>query len=902
MRFERWVYAIKMRLRSLFRREAIDRELDLELRYHVEMKTEENIAKGMTRKEARRAALVEAGGIDQAKERCRETRGVNWINDLTQDFRFGLRMLRKNPGFTAVAVLTLSLCIGANSTIFGLIDVLLLKPLPVKDPGALAFLGTRDQTGVNHVFYFESYERLQAEQSFFESLAAFSRVELNVSVDDEPEPPVPGQLVSGNYFDTVGTGAQIGRTISESDDEPATATPIAMLSYDYWQSRFQGSSEIVGSKILIDGTPFTIVGVTPRGFAGLEVGNAPKVLLPLAMQPVVMPDAENWLARPRNTVDWLTIVGRRKAGVSIKQAETGMSVVFERVQTQLASEIDPNWRATWLKQWAEARLVLEPGETGVSNLRTQFSQPLFVLMGLVTLVLFIGCANVANLLLARSAARQQEMAVRVAIGAGRGRLLRQLVSEGVLLSLVGGVFGLACAYWGTRALVAFLSSGRNPISLDLSPDVRVLGFTGLVSLGTGMLFGVAPALRTLGVDLFPVLREGGYSGTSRQRLGKVLIVSEVALSLVLVVGAGLLASSLGKLDGFDSGFPRDKVITVRLAPKGSDQKRPNAERLQGTYLQLQQNLRNLPGVVAVSLAGTSPTDALPSRTVRTQDGRPFRISWTQIYPQYFDTLGIPIIEGRDFDEFDNSTGAGLVAVINETFAQHAFPGENPIGKKIVCSGDQTCDVVGVAKDIKYPNLKSDVGDAMYMTFLQAPTGRGQMVLHVRFAGDGGRVMGQIRRLVANIDPNMPAVEIRTLQSEVDAALIRERLLALLSTILGGLAMLLSAIGLYGVVAYAAGCRAKEIGLRMALGASRHRMLWLVLGETFRLAGLGIAVGAPLSVAASRLIAGFLYGLGAADLRVLAASAVMLLAVALTAGLVPALRASSLDPMLVLRHQ
>jgi predicted permease len=880
----------------------MDKDLDEEIRSQLELMTDQKIREGMTPGEARRAARIELGGIEQVKEQVRAVRAGAWLDSVLQDVRFAVRILRKSPGFTASAVLTLSLCIGANSTIFGLIDAVLLKPLPVREPGKLVFLGTRDQTNVNHAFYFESYQRLQKQQTFFESLAAFSPVELIVSVDGEPEPEVAGQLVSGSYFATLSVGAAIGRTIGESDDDPAGATPIAVLSYQYWQSRFQGSGEIIGTKILIDGTPFTIVGVTPRGFSGLEVGSSPNVFVPLAMQPVVMPDAENWLTRPRNTVDWLSIVGRLKPGVSIGQAEAGMKVVFGRVQRQLASEIDPNWQTTWLKQWAEVGLVLQPGKAGISNLRTQFSQPLSALMGLVTVVLFIGCANIANLLLARSAVRQQEMAVRIAVGAGRGRLLRQLVSEGVLLSLIGGVFGLVCAYWGTRALVAFLSSGRNPILLDLSPDIRILGFTALVSLLTGIVFGVAPALRMLGVDLFPVLKEGGYSGSSRQRLGKVLIVSEVALSLVLVMGAGLFATSLRKLDDFDSGFRRDRVLTVRLAPKGSDQKQPNATRLQGIYLQLQQNLRNVAGVVAVSLAGTSPTEALQSRIVRTQDGRPFRVSWTQVYPHYFDTLGAPIIEGRDFDEFDTLAGAGLVAVINETFARHAFPGENAIGKKIVCSGAQSCDVIGVVRDIKYSNLKDDVGNAMYMTFLQAPTGRGQMVLHVRFAGDGNEVIAQVRRQVEGIDPNLPAFEIRTLQDEVDAALIRERLLALLSTILGGLAVLLAAIGLYGVVAYAVGCRAKEIGLRMALGASRQGVLWLVLVETLRLVGLGIAAGVPLSVAASHLIAGFLYGLGAADLRVLAGSAMVLLAVALAAGFVPAFRASRLDPILVLRHE
>ena len=905
MRPKHWLFTIPLRLRSLFRWAQADQELDDELRDHLDLKTEQYVAQGMTQEEAHRRARLDLGGIEQTKEKCRDTRRVNWIQDLIQDLHYGLRMLRKSPGLSVVAVLTLALGIGANTAIFSFVDAVLLKQVPVKDPQGLMFLGTKGQSGssTDHSFYFETYERLQLQQPFFTGLAAFSPVQLNVSVDGESEPPVEGQLVSGNYFELLGVGAAIGRTLSSADDTSPRGSPVAMISYDYWQSRFEGSSQIIGRKILIDGSRFVIVGVTPRGFSGLEVGSSPNVIVPLTMQPVVMPDAENWLARPRNTVDWLRIVGRLRSGVPIQQAAAGMRVIYRRTQTQLATEIDPNWTTTWLKEWAEANLVLEAGATGISNLRNQFLKPLSVLTVLVAIVLVIACTNIANVLLARSSVRRQEMAVRIAVGAGRGRLVRQLLVESVLLGLIGGAFGVLQADWGARALIHFLSVGRTPISIDLTPDSRVLGFTALASLVTGVLTGLVPALQSSGVDLSPGLRKGGYSGTSRQVFGKALVVSEVALSLVLVAGGGLFATSLRNLSDFDSGFQRDQVLTVRLAPKGSDQKRTNAIRLLGLYQQMQENLGSIPAVVAVSFAGTSPTEAPQLRTVTTPDGQQFRVSSTQVYPHYFETLGSSILQGRDFSNLDMSPGAPYVAVINDTFARHAFRNENPIGKKIVCSGDQACTVIGVVKDIKYSSLKSNVGAAMYMTFLQAPTGRGQMVLHLRFAGNSESVMmGQVRQQISSIDPNLPAFQIQTLESDVDAALVRERLLALLSVFFGGLAILLAAVGLYGLISHIVARRTREIGVRIALGASRSNILSLVLGETICLEGLGIVLGVPTSLAASRFIESFLYGLRATNPIVMSASVGLLTVVTLLAGFVPAYRAMRVDPMVALRYE
>ena len=815
------------------------------------------------------------------------------------DVRYGLRLLRQNPVFTSVAVLSLALGIGANTAVFTLIDAVLLKLLPVRDPQGLLFLATPGNTS----FYFETYHRLQAEQLFFRELAAFSPVRLNVGIGDESEPSVEGQLVSGNYFAVLGTGPAAGRTLTEDDDRLPGAHPVAMISYAYWQRRFGLSASAIGQKISLDGTPFTIVGVMPRGFLGLEIGGAPDITVPLMMQHQVMPDKENWLIRSSNTVDWLRIFARLKPGITREQAASGMSVIFSRVQTQLASELNLQWRQTWLKDWAEARLSLEPGGAGISPLRAQFSKPLFVLMGVTGLVLLIACANVANLLLGRASARQREIAVRIAIGAGRFRLVRQLLVESLLLSGMGGALGILFANWGTKLLVHLLSTGRTPISLDLTPDLRVLAFTAIASIVTGALFGLLPALHATRLDLTPALKAGGRAATPHQRLGNALAAVQIAVSLVLVIGAGLLARSLHKVNAADRGFARDHVLTVRLEPRGSDQKHgENALRLNRLYLDLQERIRIMPGVTAASFAGSSPTTPLQPRNFTTPDGRRFRASWTQVYPDYFATLGARIVRGRDFGPRDLLENAPLVTLINANLARSVFSNENPIGKQIVCRGRNACEVIGVVQEIKYASLKGETGNTMYQTFLQGPTGRGQMVLHVRFAGDPQQMASQIRRQVGVIDPNLPAFEIRTLATEVDAALVRERLLALLSTVFGAFALLLAGLGLYGVIAYAVRRRTKEIGIRIALGATRGEVGWLVLRETLRVAGLGILIGLPIALGTGRLIASFLYGLTPTDPMVLGASVAFLLATGLAAGYVPARRASRVDPMVALRYE
>jgi predicted permease len=696
----------------------------------------------------------------------------------------------------------------------------------------------------------------------------------------------------------LGLPPAAGRLFTPADNRLPGGHPVAIISYAYWQRRFQAKPSAIGSKLLIDGNPFTIVGVTPPDFFGLQVGDTPEISVPIMMQPQVMSERESWLGRPRNTVDWLTLFGRLKPGMSVPQATAGLQALFHSIQTELAAELGLE-KASWRQEWVEAKLVLIPGGAGLSDVRRQYSGALSVLMGIVGLVLLIACADVANLLLARTAGRRREIALRLAIGAGRARLVRQLLVESLMLSALGGILGIAVSYWAGASLLRFLSAGRPLIHLDLSPDRRILGFTALISIATGVLFGLAPAMRGVAVDLSSSLKEGARGVRPPQRFTRALSVVQLALSLVLLAGAGLLGRTLHNLDNIDRGFRRDRVYTVSLSPRGSDQKNgPNGPRLNRVYLELLERVRAIPGVASASLAGEPPTMRGYFRPFNTTDGGQFWASSNRIYPGYFATLGSAIIQGRDFGPADMAEGAPLAAIVNETLARRVFPGDTPLGKRIVCTGDiamgesgNACEVIGVARNIPYSAMRDGQRNAIYMTFLQAPTGRGQMELIVRMSRDPGGIAAELRRQLAALDPALPVFPVRTLAVDMDEALMRERLLALLSTAFAGLAGLLAVIGLYGVVDYSVRRRAQEIGVRMALGALPGGVLRLIIGETLALAGVGILVGLPAALAATRLVGGFLYGVKPGDPVVLAAAAGILAATAAIAGCIPAMRAA-----------
>jgi predicted permease len=747
-------------------------------------------------------------------------------------------------------------------------------------------------------FTYQQYRLMRQQNQVLSDLAAWSTARLNVSIDGGLEPTADGQLVSGNYFSVLGVSPRAGRAIGLDEDVAPNGHPVAMISYGYWKRRFGLAPSAIGREISISGTRFTIIGVTPPEFFGVEVGTSPDLFLPVMMQPTAMPDLENLLDKPIIYRTWLQLVGRVKPGVGATQASAELEPLF-------LQEVPTGPKAGPLR---EERLGLAPAATGISSLRRQFSQPLFILMGIVGIVLLIACANTANLLLARAASRSGEFAMRLALGAGRRRLVRQLLVESVVLATFGGVGGVVLALAATRLLVTYMSAGRSTIVLGLNPDLRVLTFTAAVSFLTGILFGLTPALRATRIDVAPALKNVGRSLRGGLRSGKFLCVTQVALSLVLLIGAGLFVRSLQKLNGQDSGVARDSVLIVRVEPKGSDQRniQGTTARLDRTYKDLLTRVQSLNGVRSCSLAQFTPT-TLRGNTIPfiLPTGEERRALVPMVYPNYFATMGIGVVSGRDFNAGDLTESSPLVAVVNETFARQAFGGGNPVGQQLRARNELR-EIIGVVRDSRYTNLRGETPAIVYQTFLQTATGRGQMALYVRVAGAAGSVLPQIRQAVQNIDRDLPLFEVRTLAEEMDAVLIQERLIATLSTVFSLLALLLACVGLYGLLAFSVVQRTAEMGIRMALGANRVDVVWTVMREALLLVVIGVAIGVPAALAVGRVasnqISGLLFGLQATDPLTIAAAMILLALVSASAGYVPARRASRVDPMVALRNE
>lgn len=901
MRLEHWSNILPLRLRSLFRRREVDRELDEEMQYHLERRIEAEKAKGLSAEDARYAALRAMDGMTQRKEECRQARGISAVESTMQDIRYGLRVLGKSPGFTAVAALSLALGIGANTAIFSLINAVMLRTLPVQNPEQLLVLGVTRGPDLEYGFTYNHYRHSREHNQSFQDLAASSPVRLSVSVDGQVEPAVAGQMVSGGYFSVLGVNAEAGRTIGSEDDRVPKGHPVAMISDGFWKRRFARDRGAIGKRILLDGAPFTVIGVTPPGFFGIDVGSAPDVWVSIMMQPVVMPDAEDWLGKPLKTDFWLRIVGRLKPGVTQGQALAEMEVLYRRYAVP-DDEVQ-----------SKDKMHLAPASRGLSELRREFSEPLLILMTVVGLVLLIACTNVASLLLARATARQSELAVRLAIGAGRGRLIRQLLVESLMLAALGGICGILLAFWGSEALLSFISRGRAAIALSLRPDPYVLGFTAAVSAITGILFGIAPALRATRLDLGPSLKSRFQAGgtTRGLRLGNILVIGQVALSLVLLIVAGLFVHSLAKLNGQDSGFPRESVLVMRVEPRGSDQRNlPGVSaRLDGIYRGLLERVKAIPGVRSASLAGVNPTTLVTLHLAmkKPSTGETLRVNDIAIYPGYFSTLGIPFLSGRDFGAEGFAVNARPAAVINESAARKLFPGENAVGRELRSERpSRLFEVIGVVRDSRYSNLRGETQALAYLPFLLTPTGRGQMTLHVRIAGSPGAMAPLVQKAVQEIDKDSPLLEVRTLAAEVDAALMQERVMATLSSFFGTVALALAVVGLYGLMAFAVVRRSGEIGIRMAIGAQRGDVLWMVLRDTLALVGVGIAIGVPVALVAMRLassrISGLLFGLSASDPMAIGVAVVLMAVASIVAGYLPARRASRVDPMVVLRNE
>jgi predicted permease len=876
-----------------------ERDLERELRSDLELEAAEQEANGLLPEAARNAARRALGNTGLVKEGVRDVWGWASFDRLIQDLRYAVRILRKSPVFTAVAVLSLALGIGANSAIFTLIDAVMLRMLPVNAPEQLVQVESRYGARKGG-FSYPLYEQVRDRNNVFTGVLTISRTSLRLT--DEPEGGgATGRYVSGNFFELLGVRPWLGRAIVPKDDRISEGggNPVVVIAYSLWQRRFGGDTAALGKTLPVEGTPFTIVGVLPPEFFGLQTGETLDFAIPIANEIKIRP--KSWLNS--HSTGWLSVVGRLKPGVTYAHARAGLDVIIRQFNQFEAGHIaDPHNREALLFR----RLDVVSASSGLSALRDQFSRPLLILMAVVGLVLLIACANVANLLMDRAAARRREMAVRLALGAGRSRIARQLLTESLLLSGLGGLLALLFASWGSAFLVTLMANGKAPLQLDLHPDARVLAFTGAVCILTAVLFGVAPAFRSMRVDAGPALKEGLRSvgaGPSRAWFGKALVMAQVALSLVLLAGAGLFLGTLRNLHTMNAGFERGGILLAQVAPGEAGLR---GAALAGFYQALLQRVDGLPGVRGSSFSLMTPiAGGSVDFNVKVEGYAPRPHEDNDVYvnavsPGYFAAFGTPLLTGRDFDWRDRAESP-QVAIVNEAMAHYYFRNASPLGRWVALGDRPPARIVGVVADAKYVSLREPDQRTVFVNAFQIAV-PGSLRLEVRTAGDPLQLVGPIRAGLREMNANVPIKDETTFERQIDESLLQERLMATLSGFFGGLALLLAAIGLYGVLAYAVGRRTSEIGIRMALGAGRKSVLWMVLRETAALVLGGILVGLPLTFAATRLIGKLLFGVTPTDPATIAVAVFTLLLAAAVAGYLPARRASSVDPMVALRYE
>jgi len=1001
------------------RRKRMLEQLDQDILDHIDRETQDNMERGMSPEEARYAAVRKFGNVTRVKEETHEVWTSVWLEQLLQDVRYGLRMLAKSPGFAAVAILTLALGIGANTAIFSLIDAVMLRSLPVENPSQLVLLKWTARNSPNIHGYISSGDcptdlsfaarnpsgcsfsepmfREIAQANLFSGTAAFANSgRLNLS-GHGPATVINGQLVSGDFFRTMGLKAAVGRLLDTTDDTPSAA-PVAVLNYGYWQSAFGGARDVVGRTIELNSVPFTIIGVAEQRFTGITPGSDYDVWLPLSdAQRINNPifwqnrsgDVSNW---------WLTIIGRLKPATQLAQAQAAVSGLFRNEMlhgsvllfhagepagpptprqsapagggAQLRREMlsggapapaggkgptgvapppqsgankpfllpPPQGAPTTNRQSGpemssgpktlstvadNPQVTLVPAQTGLIGARSQYSNPLYVLMLAVGIILLIACANVAGLMLARSAARQKEMAVRLALGAGPARVARQLLTESVMLSALGGALGILFAYWGAHTIISFVSSNRpRPLGFAAGVDLRVLGFTVAISLLTGILFGIAPTFRSVRVNLTPALKEGegssagsGHSAGKWLSIGNALVVTQVALAIVVLVGAGLLLRTLQNLRSIDIGFDSHNILIFGIDPTLIGYKGP---QLDAFYRDLQGRLSEIPGVKSASYSTGPLLSGGLMMTMFHWPGTPpdqsSQADMLQVGPNFFETLHIPFLAGRGFNTSDfklaasNSGPTPALAptpvIVNQAFVKQYVGKENPLGKRFgESAGDANeppsagYEIVGVVRDTKYSDLRREIHAMMY-----TPQSLGGASFELRTAADPQAILPAIREVVAQVNTNLPLFDVKTESEQIDRLLFQERLVARLSGFFGLLALLLACMGLYGLLSYEVSRRTREIGIRMALGAEPASVLKLVLRQGIVLAVAGAGVGIGVALGVTRYLSSMLYDVHAGDPLTMTAVAVLLVLVALAACYLPARRAMRVDPLVALRYE
>jgi len=884
-------------IRWLLHRKRNEEQLNDELQEFIHLSAAQKVRDGLSPSEARRQAALELGGMDQVKEQVRTGRHGALLDEIGSDVRYALRMFRRNPAFILIVVITLALGIGANTAIFSLIDALMLRSLPVENPQELVQLQFRatEARVVRDTFSYPIVRALAKQEEIFAGVTGYSGTSsLNVGSPGAVI-KVPGAMVSGNYYRTLGVRPAIGRLLTNDDDQPG-APPVAVISDGYWQRQFAGSPNVVGETLLINGTPVTIVGVSAPGFVGTNVGQITDITIPLAALPTVNPSGAGLLG-PGNF--WLRILARPKPEVSLPEVSARLNALWPELAEQV---ISPNWPVERRKMMADQKFEFAEGGRGWSFMREIYREPLRVLMAVVGLVLLIACANVASLLLARASVRQREIGVRLAIGAGRGRILRQLLVESLLLASIGSVLGIGLAWLCGRFLVDTLSTGPIKLVFDLTPNWHVLASTAAIAIATSILFGLAPALQLSAAGPSSVINGESRTHSSRSRLLPSLVSVQMALSLILLIAASLFVRTLENLRNFDAGFNRNGVLLVSI------EQRLAAAREQ----ELTEAVRQVPGVVSTSFSTTTPLSGFTWTEPAVPAGQPLpqndNAMFIGIGPHFFATMQTTLAAGREFTERD-AANSSLVAVVSEEFAQRFFPNQNPIGRFISTRATvgsaprgqaRDLEIVGIVKNSTTLGFRRKPYPTVYVSYAQL-NGDFSFTLDVRANGSIAAVAEGVRTALQAKLPSIP-VEVRSLSQQIDAAIIQERMMATLAGGFSVLALIVACIGLYGILAYSIARRTKEIGIRIALGARRTALIVMVLKGAVGLVSIGIVLGLPAAWAASRLVESMLFGLRATDPLAIGEAIILLIIAALLAAYLPARRASKVEPMASLRSE
>ena len=908
------------RLRNVFRSNSLQNELEDEMRLHLDLRAADLQREGLSADEARSAAHRQFGNSTLEMERARTMDIASWMETLLKDLRYALRQFVRNPLFTTVAVASLAVGIGANTAIFSVMNAILLRALPVTDPKSLVMLSSPDAAGVSNgmtggvrsLLTYAEYDQLRDRATSFSGMCV-AQSELDKEsvriAGGQPE-DAHSKLVSEDYFSVLGITPAIGRVFTSDDRKAAGQDPYAVLSYDYWQRRFGGNTAVLGTPIRLVSTTVTVIGVAPAGFRGESIGQRPDFWLPMMMQPIVMQD-HDWLhedlGKDFQKIMWLHAIARLKPGVTMARAQTEVNVLFkEIIENGYPATLPADIRKKALNQ----TLKLHDASSGAFSGRDNLSQQLLVLLTASGIVLLIACINVANLLLARAASRVKEVSVRLSIGASRGRLIRQFLTESLTLSLMGGFAGLCLAWASSHVLAVMISSVSRRAEVAIPLDLRVLAFTAAVTLLTGLIFGLAPAIRGTRVKLLDSLRDGSRATATgaKLNLAKGLVVLQVGLSLLVVVSAGLLLRTLWNLQGTDVGYVKEKMLVVNIDGTVPGLKGP---QLTAMWRDLSDRIRALPGVQGVAYSGNglftgneSADDiSVEGHVAQKNDEKISRFD--TIGPGYFSTVGIPLLRGREIGPQDTPTST-KVAVINETFANKFFAGRNPIGYHITASFGKivdTFEVIGVARNVRDHRLSGDVPARYYIVpeqSIEGPMESGSML--IRTAADPEQLIPSVRRAILSVNQDLYPEDLRPFVQNLDTYIAQPRVLARLCTLFGSIALLLAATGLYGVLSYGVTRRTNEIGIRMALGAGRSNVVGMILRETSVMIAIGITLGLCATVALTRLMKTVLYGLSSLDPVSIAGALLLLGVVAMTAGYIPAARAARVNPTTALRHE